>query len=224
MILYNGLIYGFPENRQNLGFSNDVGSSNNRQYVKPVNCPNFVAQRGDVYVCPYRNISFNMSFTESGNTFKCDALPTTSNSISFLLGSGSTPVTVNDQGLEDLIWHTTDSSTQYLQQIDGKTKGIIEGSEKKFRVYATFYNGTTETFFVNEIGIGAVIGDCNVLDGTGDNVYLTQMDANTNKTNMCFVREVLPETVIIAPDETYTFVLEFAGFPLGAGEKNPPEV
>ena len=224
MILYNGLIYGFPSSDVNLGFSNSVGSSNNRQYVKPVDCPNFVAERGDAYVCPFSNLSFSMSFTEAGDTFKNNALPTTSNSISFLLGSGSTPVTVNDQGLEDLIWHTTDSSTQYLQQIDGKAKGIIEGSEKKFRVYATFYNGTTETFFVNEIGIGAVIGDCRVLDGTGENVYLNRTDANTNKTNICLVREVLPETVTIAPDETYTFVLEFAGFPLGASDTNLPEV
>lgn len=224
MILYNGLIEGFPGSGSSLGFNNSVGSGNNKQYAKTVGCPNFVAQRGDVYISPWSNMVFNYSFTEAGADYKHNALPTTSNIVGFLIGSGSTPVTVNDQGLEDLIWHTTSASTQYLQQIDGKTKGVIEGSEKKFRVYATFYNGTTETFLVNEIGIGSVIGDCRVLDGTGENLYLTQMDANTNKTNICLVREVLPETVTIAPDETYTFVLEFAGFPLGVDDKNPPEV
>lgn len=224
MILYNGLISGFPGSDNNLGFNNSIGSSNTRQYVKPVDCPNFVAERGDVYVAIYSNLSFNMAFTEAGSTYKHDALPTTSNSMGFLIGSGSTPVTVNDQGLENLIWHTVNTSTQYLQQIDGKTKGLIEGSNKKLRVYSTFYNGTTETFFVNEIGIGSVVGDCRVLDGTGDNLYLTSIDSETNKTNVCLVREVLPETVIIAPEETYTFVLEFTGFPLGAGDKSLPEV
>ena len=224
MILYNGLIAGFPGSDANLGFNNEIGSSNTRQYVKPVDCPNFVAQRGDVYVAPWNNMTFNNKFTVAGDTYEYNALPASNNAVGFLIGSGSTPVTVNDQGLEKLIWHTTSTSTQYLQLTDGKTKGFIEGSEKKLRIYATFYNGTTETFFVNEIGIGAVIGDCRVLDGSGDNIYLNQMDSTTNKTNLCLVREVLPETVIIAPEETYTFVLEFTGFPIGASDKNPPEV
>jgi hypothetical protein len=231
MILNNGIIYGFP-GAAYMGF-NVRGLPNEyddtAQYCKTVNCPNFEASYGkDAYVSPYNGQVTIGEFSYEGTNRKQDTRPECNPSYdsTLLLGASDTPVSKEDGGLKDLIWHTDSEgySNTYLLQTNCMFKVRVEGKGLVPYVTSTFQNGTNETFTVKEIGIGRIIGGVYVIDGSGSSkqAWLSSSDNNTNKTNICLVREVLPSPVEIKPGDTYTFVIEFKGLLRGTDKVSIP--
>lgn len=226
MILNNGIINGFPSSSY-MGFALSGlpdEYDDYQQYCKVVNCPNFEASYGkDVFVVPYNSTASLNTFYYDGSDRKMDCRPDQSSSSTnstMILGADDTPVSKEDFGLKDLIWHTVSEnySNQYLLQTNCMYKIRVEGKELVPYVTSTYYNGTNETFTVKEIGIGKIIGAVYIVDGSGSRQqqWLSSSDSTTNKTNICVIREVLASPVEIKPGDTYTFVIEFRGLLRGA--------
>lgn len=232
MILNNGIIHGFP-NSSYMGFglrSLPSEYAEYGQYCKAVNCPNLEATYGkDVYLTPYSGSVSMSDFYYDGSDRRMDCRPDSSDNkygSTLVLGADGTPVSKEDFGLKDFIWHTNSESysNQYLLQTNCMFKVRVEGKELIPYVTATYYNGTSETFTVKEIGIGKLIGSAYVIDGSGSQkqAWLSSSDSTTNKTNICVVREVLASPVEIKPGDTYTFVIEFKGLLRGCSRTAIP--